>query len=772
MKYIDKFLKKLNTDRNTFATFVLTLITIYIAVDRIVEMLIMIFSGISVSYWGPIQYTLALACPVFAFLFSGPSSFAKAKNVKVTLFYTYIIGLYVIALSMFVQWLNKGAWLFLLSIPNYVELVTDFSDLIRPAFTSISLYLPLVTFFPIIKWIVFGVNDSKDMVRSVWDYRGISLSNTKEGHGPYTCEIYMFNDKETNKKIVFTEKNRFQSLLVCGGSGTGKTSLVFEPMIARDIERKHFFQEVSKELGFTALKTNIATLNCPYSNEYLNENFNLNMLTPAIGKETVFKAFVSKMILSDYSDIVYRNLGITYLTADIETISHMIDVCNNYHIKYNLIDPSSTSSIGLNPFVYDDPSKIAVTISSVLKGMYNDAHEELEEAYREDTTIQAIENLSILLKEMYPKLNDGALPNLEDLLKMLTNFDLVEKMCEILKANDELAEKYSIQLAYFKNNFYKDSKGRKDTEQFVYSAVTQLDNLLRLPGIKNILCNRHNNINFDESLKNGDVNFVCTRRGDLGGAGHKAFGLFFLLAMQNSVLRRPGNEKTRIPNFLYIDQFSDFISKSTEPIFTMYRKYCVGTSISIQSLTQLETPTSKYNYKSIILANCGNKIYTGNSTPEELEWWSDEFGDKREWVYKNSIDMKELEYDSKYSDVKWAWVKNFAPGKLQAIKFKMCMYKIKDDSGRNQIGEGLLNFMDAKYKEEQNSKSYDFTKFNNASVEEYNQNKKSKFDLKNISFKDDRNEIDPVQTDTTDVAYLFDNEDAITINLKNKKSSK
>ena len=61
MKYIDKFLKVLNTDRNTFATYVLTLVSVYLAVDRIVEMLLMIFTGVSYSYWGPIQYTFALA---------------------------------------------------------------------------------------------------------------------------------------------------------------------------------------------------------------------------------------------------------------------------------------------------------------------------------------------------------------------------------------------------------------------------------------------------------------------------------------------------------------------------------------------------------------------------------------------------------------------------------------------------------------------------------------------------------------------------------------
>ena len=80
--------------------------------------------------------------------------------------------------------------------------------------------------------------------------------------------------------------------------------------------------------------------------------------------------------------------------------------------------------------MYDDPAKTAITISSVLKGMYSSNHLEKEEMYREEFIIQAVENITIMLKEMYPRMNSGKIPNLEDLLKMLTNFDLVEKMCE------------------------------------------------------------------------------------------------------------------------------------------------------------------------------------------------------------------------------------------------------------------------------------------------------------------------------------------------------
>ncbi len=773
MKYIDKFLKKLNTDRNTFATYILTLITVYLAIDRIVELLFMIFTGVSYSYWGPITYTLALACPIFAFLFSGHSKFSTSKSQKVVLFYLYVIGLYIIAISMFTQWLNMGVWLFLLSIPNYVELITDFSDVVTPAMISISLYLPLTTIFPLFKWLYFDVNDSKDKTRSIWDYSGINLSTSKEGRGAYSCELYIGQDYENGKNITMPETSRYQSTFVCGSSGTGKTSLVFEPFIARDIERKFFFREASKELGFTALKTRIAYINAPYDNEYMNKNFSLTMLSPTTGKESVFNAYLKKMILSDSSsNHIYKDLGLTLMSPDIEIINHMMSVCDNFNISYNIVDPSNTNSVGLNPFVYDDPSKIAFTISSALKAMYNITHNEINETYRDDLIIQAIENLAMILKEMYPRMHEGTLPNMEDMLKMFTNFELIEKMCEILAHDEELKEKYSVQLTYFKKNFYQNAPGKSTIEKHLFSTISQLDNLLRIPGVKHILCNRRNNLDLDKML-NGDVTFICTRRGDLGASAHRAFGLFFLISMQNAVFRRPGNENARIPHFLYIDEFPDFICKETEAIFTMYRKYKIGTVISSQTLQQLVVPEQKKDYKVVILSNCANKIYTGGAEIDELNWWSDEFGTRREWTYSNSMDMESMQYDAKYGNVKWEFVKYFKPGKLQSFGAKDCAYKIRDSNGKPIIGQIKLNYLESKYKEPHKSKFYDFGKYSDGvttTSEDDNNPKNHKFNFKNMNFKDENDEYNPVQTDITDSKYLFDNEDAIIFDLKNKNN--
>ena len=45
-------------------------------------------------------------------------------------------------------------------IINYLEIVTDSYELIRPAFTAIAIYLPLVTFFGVIEFTYMKVGEA------------------------------------------------------------------------------------------------------------------------------------------------------------------------------------------------------------------------------------------------------------------------------------------------------------------------------------------------------------------------------------------------------------------------------------------------------------------------------------------------------------------------------------------------------------------------------------------------------------------------------------
>ena len=754
MKYIDAFLKKLKTDRNTFATYILTLISVYIVIDRLIEIIFIGATGMSLSYWGPLKYSLAILCPVFALQFSFSSKFVTEDTKKLSFLYIFVIGFYIIVVSMAIQWINKICWVLLFSVPNYSYIIQNFFELIKPAFSAVAWYIPIVTFYPVFKKCYMWINDTKDIRDSIFDCPGIDLSDTKEGWGPYTCEMLLCKDSETGKVIKTPESRRFESTLIVGVSGSGKTSMVFEPMMARDLEKKFFFRESSKELGYAALRTGLATLNMPYSNEYLNENFNLNMLTPNTDKEKLYKSFMNKLIISNNNgEYIYKNIGITYMAPDYETITHMTEVADNFGFNYKIIDPNNPLSDGLNPFVYNDPIKASLAISAILQQMYlaefssSNLSGVTNSNNAQNTTLanQAVENLVILLKLIFPKLNEGMIPTLEDLLNIINNFSLIEKMTKILEKDTDLAEQYRMQIDYFKNNFFKNSENKDEIRKQLKIPAAQIETLLRYPGVRNILCNRTNNINYDNVLKNGEIVFICTRRGDLGAATQRAFGLFFLLLMQQSVLSRPGTEKTRIPHFLYIDEFPPFITKATEDIFTLYRKYRVGTIISAQNLSQFGAAkdAERNSFRQTLLANCTTKIVFGNNTPEDNDWWNLEFGDKREWTYQQDYHTAgkgqpddNPAYDESYKNIKYSWVKNYAAGKIQALKFKQIIYKTKDLKGKNLVGKAKLDFLESRYKEPQKIKQYNFSKFVKgiSNTSSNNEDTSNKFNLKNIDF--------------------------------------
>lgn len=751
LKYIDKFLKFLKTDRNTFVTYILTLLSIYFMVDRIVEVLFLIFTGVSVSYWGPFMYTFAIACPVFAFLFGFASKFASSNNMKSTLFNLYVICLYTIAISMVVQWMNQSIWFGLLSLPGYSTLANNFPELFRPALSAIALYLPLTTVPKLFDFLYKKVNDTRLLQESIWDYGGIKLSaGSKDGTGAYSCEMFICMNKETGAKEIIPEQSRFNQFLVVGPSGTGKTSLVFEPMVARDIEKKHFFLATAKEMGYTALKTGIATLNCPYTNDYINEHFTLNMLTPTQGKEGLYKAYMKKMILGEAGGkIIYKNLGITSISPDYESISHMMDVAENFNIPYHIVDPNDRASIGLNPFVYENPLKAAGVFNYVLKTMYQGTVENIDKVNMENDAIEAIENTCILLKASYPIIykDKDYLPTLEDVLKLFKNMNAVEELCSKLEIIPEIKDEYALTLNYFKKHFYEDSPRRLQTEKALQYASSVFEKLLRYPGVKNIICNRTSNINYEKILENGEVVFLCTRRGDLGASVHKTFGMFFILLMQNAVLRRPGNENTRVPHFLYIDEFPEFISKATEPIFTLYRKYKVGTTISSQTLAQLGDVNSKY--RNTIVSNCINKLVFGNNSIEENDWWSKEFGNVRKWVFSESYDTAKEKYSDTKGNISLGWQPKFAPDKVRSTGFKSCLFKYKNNNGGIQLADGKLDFMDARYKEKHSIKNYDFERFTNGISEETPKSKKHSNWKSETEFEQDLNgDFDPIKSDS------------------------
>ena len=296
-------------------------------------------------------------------------------------------------------------------------------------------------------------------------------------------------------------------------------------------------------------------------------------------------------------------------------------------------------------------------------------------------------------------------------------------MTEELKKVPELEQKYRLLIAYFEKNFYKPSlningyeipgtrgSGRKETEKFLYGAITQLNNLIRNPGLKRALCGKNNILDFDAALAKGQVITACSRKGELGIIQSKAFGMFFILQFQDAVLRRAGSEDSRIPHFLYIDEFPEYINKDMDVMFTLFRKYSCGVTIALQNLSQLEKSGKAY-YRQTVLANTKTKIIFGDTVPEDSAYWEQALGTDKvpdlDTSYKISKDGV-LEASTSFKNKKKARAEWY---KIENLGFGAIFYKTKDAAGNTVFGKGKTSFLDSKYTKKADTLMFNFEKY-------------------------------------------------------------
>ena len=712
-------------------TYILYAIAIIVALYSFAKILSVAAGTIRISDWVTVDsllpYGLALLfmVPALAYSFFVNSGIPKSDDHRIKMFIFTCVLLAVPVLYSTSVAINYIFWHVIQKLPKYDKLLLQYPTLIAPAVKSLCLFLPFVSITKIIDYFL-GIFTSEDKTKSIAAYIGLTISSGKKKSDAFDCNTVIGSAKGTSVPIVVPEKKRYEATLVQGATGTGKTATVLLPMSALDLEKKFFFREYSKKVGYSMLKKGIAYMNGPYDNRYINRNFSLRLLKPKTGMTDQFDSEVAPLV--QYHDnatgeTTYRDLGITIVENDGNFISQFIGVAKNFDMDVLSIDPANPEkTLSINPFAIPDPAKAASIVADVLMAMYGSESKGTSDPFFTQVTIDAFQNLTILLKEMYPVLHGGEMASLEDMLELLYNFDAVEEMTEEMKRIPELEQKYKLLIKYFEKNFYKPSlningyeipgskgSGRKDTERFLYGAITQLNNLVRNPGLKAALCGKKNVIDFDKALANGSIITACSRKGELGIIQAKAFGMFFILQFQDAVLRRKGNEDSRTPHFLYIDEFPEYITKDMDVMFTLFRKYRCGVTVAIQNLSQLEKSGHSY-YRQTVLANTKTQIVFGDTVPEDSKYWSDAFGKEKKadqaTVYsveggdlsgKTNINMKDKE--------------RIKVHKLAELGFGSMFYKTKTANGKTVFGEGKTSFLAAKYKEKQNTLMFNFEKY-------------------------------------------------------------
>jgi len=220
-------------------------------------------------------------------------------------------------------------------------------------------------------------------------------------------------------------------------------------------------------------------------------------------------------------------------------------------------------------------------------------------------TVQELSSRKVtqLLKELY-----GDNMDILDVLANLRDEQLLKKNVEKYRAqfgNTDIVH-------FFDNELLGSGQTAENYRKLIVGLRSQLENITSNEYLKSIVTGK-SDINLDEHLEKGGILAVNTALGKLGKSGD-AFGMFIAMHMQLATFRRSGTERTRIPHYLLIDEYSRYINPDVERFLSVSPEYRVALVAAIQSLSQLEIESGKLNsraMKNAILTNTQNKIFFG-----------------------------------------------------------------------------------------------------------------------------------------------------------------
>lgn len=155
---------------------------------------------------------------------------------------------------------------------------------------------------------------------------------------------------------------------------------------------------------------------------------------------------------------------------------------------------------------------------------------------------------------------------------------------------------------FFHNEF--SNKAYSKTKIAIY---TRLLDLLNTSAFYNLVTGK-STFDLEQLLNEGKIVLFNLSKGILGPLASSAFGRFLIASIQAIAQRRAIKEKSkRVPTFLFIDEFQNYVTPSISTILTETRKFGLSLIASNQTLTDIPT-----NIRANILNNTEVKIIGRN----------------------------------------------------------------------------------------------------------------------------------------------------------------
>lgn len=159
----------------------------------------------------------------------------------------------------------------------------------------------------------------------------------------------------------------------------------------------------------------------------------------------------------------------------------------------------------------------------------------------------------------------------------------------------------------------------KSTINSIYTKIQQLFNT---NVFYQITCGNggRSTFNLEQLVNTGSVVVFDLGKGQVGSEASEAFGKFVVSHLQSIAFKRAEvDESHRVPTFVVIDEFQNYVTDSVTVILSEARKYGLHLILSHQSIGQITEP----KIRDTLLGNTGVKII-GKSSNKTLRALSDE----------------------------------------------------------------------------------------------------------------------------------------------------
>ncbi|MBP7847998.1 ATP-binding protein, partial [Patescibacteria group bacterium] len=108
------------------------------------------------------------------------------------------------------------------------------------------------------------------------------------------------------------------------------------------------------------------------------------------------------------------------------------------------------------------------------------------------------------------------------------------------------------------------------------------------PILRNIIGQPESSFDIEEAMNSGKCIIMNLAKGKMGDINANLLGMMIVSQMRLVAFRRAKQlEKDRVPHFLYIDEFQNFVTPAIESILSEARKYKLGIVLAHQYIGQL-----------------------------------------------------------------------------------------------------------------------------------------------------------------------------------------